>query len=89
MKDSVVDLARDPTTVVDDRNSGEFHYSSELRKFAAENPSLRCPAVGTCKSPGLSGLAERQAFVEFRCDSSMVHLFAERTIIKSPLESES
>ncbi len=84
-----MDLARDPTTVVDDRNSGEFHYSSEPRKFAAENPSQRCPAVGTYNRPGLCGLAERQAFVEFRRDSSMVPLFAERTINKSPLESES
>ncbi len=37
-----MDLARDPRTFVDERNSGEFHYSSEPPKFAAENPSQRC-----------------------------------------------
>ena len=30
-KNSVVDLARDPTTFVDDGNSGEFHYESECQ----------------------------------------------------------
>ncbi|MFO0977291.1 MAG: M81 family metallopeptidase [Planctomycetaceae bacterium] len=29
MKEYVVDLARDPMTLTDDRNSGEFHYSNE------------------------------------------------------------
>ncbi len=45
VKDSVVDLARDPAIVVADRNSGEFHYSSEPRKFVADNPSQRCVPV--------------------------------------------
>ncbi len=39
---SVVDLARDPRdpgTFVDERNSGEFHYSSEPRRFPGQHPA--------------------------------------------------
>ncbi len=38
VKDFVMDLAKDPRACVDERNSGEFHYGLEPRKFAALSP---------------------------------------------------
>ncbi len=73
VKDSVVDLARDPRTCVDEGNSGEFHYSSEPPKFAAESPSQSC-LLGIDVSPSsirCANLAasESGAKAEFRCVS--------------------
>ncbi len=55
VKDSVADLARDPTIVDEDRNSGEVHYSSEPRKFVADIPSQRCLTRSLLKTEGRGG----------------------------------
>ncbi|HAC92606.1 MAG TPA: hypothetical protein DCF63_18540 [Planctomycetaceae bacterium] len=42
IKHFVVDLARDPLSIVECGNSGEFHYVSKLVGFSARNSSQRC-----------------------------------------------
>ncbi len=74
-KNYVVDLARDPASMADNRNSGEFHYGADARKFIAANSPLRCLlALCVCllafspsaRSDEKTENADRLAFFESR-----------------------